>query len=325
MLTRVTETPEHTAALRSLFETFGAEVPGLNFLIGDERLYSKEERETLHRIPARLFDELDEAGARALAARLTAKGLRTRVLDLAKIKRRRTIAGWMIPSGVVAAAAGIVTLATGAVGVAAGVTLIVGGAVGALGGAIYRGAVMGLKRAAIGRLRAAPAALPAADPLVARLASLLGEVKAADARERVAEMALWLQRIADHRASVAGAPAAEIDALLEPVGRLADAIAGQVRALVALDAELATLDEGALVRALAAAEARKEPAARQAELLAGLDRLRGLEDRRATLMARLLDAGALLRRAADLVLAEGAEAHADDAEVARAIALLDAG
>jgi hypothetical protein len=40
-------------------------------------------------------------------------------------------------------------------------------------------------------------------------------------------------------------------------------------------------------------------------------------------MARLLDAGSLLRRAAELVLAEGAEAQADAAEVARATALLD--
>ena len=325
LLTKIGETPEHTAALRALFETFAAEVPSLNFLIGDERYYAKEERETLHRLPARLFDDLDEAGARALAARLTAKGLTTRVVDLAKVQRRRRRTGWIIPGGLAAAVGGVIGLAAGAVAVAPGVALIAGGGLAALGAAIYRGAIAGLKRPALARLRAAPAALPAADPLVARVAGLLPEVRAADLRERVAELALWLQRIADHRAAVAGdaAAAAEIDAVLAPVARLADALAAQVRALVDLDAELATLDEGALVRALAAAEARGEPPARQAELLGGLDRLRGLEDRRAAAMARLLDAGSLLRRAAELVLAEGAEAQADAAEVARATALLD--
>ncbi len=324
MLTRLNETPEHTAALRELYVTFGAEVPELNFLIGDERLYSKQERETLHRIPARLFDQLDEAGAQALAARLTAKGLRLRIIDVAKVQRRRAFTGAMIPVGLGAAVTGVALLATGVVTVVPAVAMIIGGVVAALGGAIYRGAVMGLRRAALGRLRAAPAALPAADPLVAGLAALLGEVQAADLRERIAELALWLQRIADRRAAAVGLAAAEIDAVLEPVARLADAVTAQARALIALDGELAALDEGALVRALAASEARGEPAVRQAELLDGLDRLRGLEDRRAALMARLLDAGALLRRAAELVLAEGAEQHADDAEVARALALLDA-
>lgn len=325
VLEKMGEKVEHTAALRRLFDTFGAEMPSLNFLIGDERYYAKEERESLHRLPAKLFDQLTEDGARTLAARIKEKGLKTEVVDLVKVRRRRKVAGWAIPSGIVVAILAIVGLVSGAAGGPLVALALFASVAAAIWGGIYVGTTRGLERTAIGRLRDAPAALPAADPLVARLAALLPDVRSPDVRDRVAEMALWLQRIADHRARLAGAAAAEVAAVLEPVSKLVDAIAAQVRALIALDADLAELDEGALVRALAAAEARNEPASRRAELLAGLDRLRGLEDRRAALIGRLLEAGVLLRRAADLVLAEGADAHADDAEVARAMALLDAG
>ena len=326
VLEKVGEKVEHTAALRRLYETFGAEVPSLNFLIGDERLYSKEERESLHRLPARLFDHLTEDGARMLAGRVDEKGLKTKVVDTVKHARDRAISGWSIPAGIAVAIAGVVSLITGATAPAIGVLMLLGGVIAAIAAGVWRADLGKLDRPVLAALRAAPAALPAADPLVARLAGLLPDVRSPDIKERVGEMALWLQRIADHRARLTdGAAAAEVAAVLEPVSRLVDAIAEQVRALIALDADLATLDEGALVRALAAAEARGEPPSRTAELLAGLDRLRGLEDRRAALLGRLLEAGVLLRRAADLVLAEGADAHADDAEVARATALLDTG
>jgi hypothetical protein len=324
VLQKVGEKAEHTEALRGLYETFGERVPALNFLIGDTRLYAKEERAQLHQLPARLFDELTEDGARMLATRVQAKGLKTRVVDVVALSRRRTVIGYSIPLSIMAAVAGIYLLTQGMFAV--GLALLLGGIVSTTIAGIYVGSTKGYTRPAIARLRAAPAALPAGDPLVARLASLLPDVRSPDVRERVAELALWLQRIADHRARVAGETAAqaEIAAVLEPLSRLVDAIATQVQALVALDRELAALDEGALVRALAASEARGEPASRRAELLAGLDRLRGLEDQRAALMGRLLEAGALLRRAAELVLGEGTAELADAAEVARATALLEA-
>lgn len=341
VLEKVGEKVEHTAALRGLYETFAAEVPSLNFLIGDERYYSKEERESLHRLPAKLFDQVSEEGARTLAARVQAKGLKTQVVDLTKVRRRRKVAGWSIPAGVALAITALVALLTGSIVGVAGALMLFGGVAAAIAGGVYVGTTRGLDRQPLARLRAAPAALPAADPLVARLAVLLPDVRSPDVRDRVAEMALWLQRIADHRARLAGAAAqergpagpsygsgaaaAEVAAVLEPVSLLVDATATQVRALIALDADLAALDEGALVRALAAAEARNEPASRRAELLAGLDRLRSLEDRRAALIGRLLEAGVLLRRAADLVLSEGADTQADEAEVSRAMALLESG
>jgi len=330
VLQRVGESVEHTEALRGLYETFGDHVPSLNFLIGDRRLYSKEERAALHHLPVRLFDQLTEADARLLASRVEARGLRTRVVDTIALAQRRTAIGYSIPLSIMVAIAGIYLLTHGVL--AAGLPLLVGGFAAAVAATIYRGSSRIRGVVPLGRLRDAPAALPASDPLVSRLAGLLPDVRSPDVRERVGELALSLQRVADHRAAIAGsasderaAAQAEIAAVLEPLARLVDAIAGQIRAIVALDAEIAGLDEGALVRALAASEARGEPPSRQADLLTGLDRLRGLEDRRAALMGRLLDAGVLLRRAADLVLAEGAAPLADDAEVLRAAALLDAG
>ena len=323
VLQKVSEKAEHTEALRGLYETFGERVPSLNFLIGDTRLYSKDERAVLHKLPARLFDDLTEDGARMLATRIQAKGLKTRVLDVVALELRRTIAMYSIPAFLIASAVGIYVLVNGMF--ALGLSLLLGGFTGATVAGIYAGSTRGYTMPALARLRAAPAALPAGDPLVARLAGLLPDVRSPDVRERVAELALWLQRIADHRARAAGDAQAEIDAVLEPLSRLVDAVAAQIQALVTLDRELAALDEGALVRALAASEARGEPASRRAELLAGLDRLRGLEDQRAALMGRLLEAGALLRRAAELVLGEGTAELADAAEVARATALLEAG
>lgn len=57
-----------------------------------------------------------------------------------------------------------------------------------------------------------------------------------------------------------------------------------------------------MVRALAASEARGEPAARREEIHRGLERLRALEDARAAAFHRLLEAASLMRRAIELGL-----------------------
>ena len=58
-----------------------------------------------------------------------------------------------------------------------------------------------------------------------------------------------------------------------------------------------SLDEGTLVRALAASEARGETRARRLELLEGLERLRTLEEQRGRHLSGLLEAASLLERA----------------------------
>jgi hypothetical protein len=154
------------------------------------------------------------------------------------------------------------------------------------------------------QLREGPAALPAADPLVLRLSRLLGRAQP-DVREQVAAIAVCVQALVEREKEIASTLP------IEPIVTLVEK---QVDALAALDRELATLDEGAIVRALAASEARREPRSARQPLLEGLDRLRSLEDLRAAHMQRLLETSSLLRRAA---------ARVETDPVAEAMALLD--
>ena len=103
---------------------------------------------------------------------------------------------------------------------------------------------------------------------------------------------------------------------------LVDAVVDHVRRLTAIGAELAGLDEGAMVRALAAAEARRASAAEREPLLAGLDRLRALEDQRAAIFHRLLEVELLLNRTVDLGLAVQDPALEHDRQVKLALATL---
>jgi hypothetical protein len=172
------------------------------------------------------------------------------------------------------------------------------------------------------RLRAAPAALPASDPWVARLAAALQEGAATDVREQVGELALLVQRLVDHRGAHAR-ERAEIDLVTAPIQRLVELVEGEVRKIAAIDAELADLDEGALVRALAVGEARGEPDEVRDGTLARLDRLRTLEDARGRAFHRLLEAGRLLRRSVELGLAVRDAEVVQAAEVQHALAVLD--
>src|SRR5262249_61608478 len=90
------------------------------------------------------------------------------------------------------------------------------------------------------------------------------------------------------------------------VAGLVDLAAKAAAAIEAIDDQLATLDEGAIVRALARSEARREAPALRVDLLAGLDTLRELEDQRAILLGRLLEITSLARTAVDRALAPAA-------------------
>jgi hypothetical protein len=121
-----------------------------------------------------------------------------------------------------------------------------------------------------------------------------------------------------------GADAA-LSLVTEPLGPLVDVIERIVRALIAIDAGLAEVDEGAIVRAIASSQARKEPPSARDDLLAGLDRLRSLEDRRAAELQRLLEASSLLHRIVALGLAEHDEVRDHEMRVREALAALGAG
>ena len=301
LLTSAKEDSEFLAGLRArlgpLSET---EVPALNLLIGDARMYSTAERERRHALPLRLFDGLTPATAEALRKRLRADGFAVRVRDRspAALRRRqmRGAAWTWISTLIIAGGAAIIGAPTFVLAILL-----------ALGALIHWSVRRGINAAhrkakpPLLQLRATPAALPASDPLVAKLATLLNVSSSKEVRALVGGLALAVQRLVDHRAAMPGATA-EIEALTAPVAPLVAMIHADVTRLQAIDRALADLDEGTLVRALATSEARGDPPARRAELLAGLDQLRALEDERGLLLHRLLDTDSLLRRAIDVGL-----------------------
>ncbi|WP_434417724.1 protein kinase domain-containing protein [Nannocystis pusilla] len=297
--------------LRTLAE---GEVPALNLVIGDARMYSKAELERRHALPLRLFTDLSQETAERLRARLAAAKLQVAVVDRSPRATRRLAVrtfGWT----------GGITGALVAMFVALGVPMFVPIVFGSLGVLIAlivffaASAAQKKQRPTFLRLRAAPAALPASDPLVARLAGLLTPETPAEVREIVGELALAVQRLVDHRAAAPGARA-ELDMIAGSLTPLVELIARQVERLRSIDGDLAKLDEGTLVRALAASEARREAPERREELLVGLDRLRALEDERAQTFHRLLEGEHLLRRAVEL----GLEVRDDAAEHERRVA-----
>ncbi|WAS96791.1 serine/threonine-protein kinase [Nannocystis punicea] len=306
--------------LRTLAE---GEVPALNLVIGDARMYSKAELERRHALPLRLFSDLSPETAERLRARLTAAKLQVAVADRSPRATRRLAARTLGWTGGITGAIVAMTLAFGA---PMFVPLIFGmmGALIALIVFLAASAAQKKDRPTLLRLRAAPAALPASDPLVARLAGLLTPDTAAEVREIVGELALAVQRLVDHRAAAPGARA-ELDMIAGSLTPLVELIARQVERLRSIDADLAKLDEGALVRALAGSEARREPPERREELLLGLDRLRALEDERAQTFHRLLEAEHLLRRAVELGLEVRDDAAEHERRVAQALHELGAG
>jgi hypothetical protein len=94
-------------------------------------------------------------------------------------------------------------------------------------------------------------------------------------------------------------------------------------AIGVIDDQLTSLDEGAIVRALARCDARHDAPALRHDLLIGLDTLRQLEEERSRLFGRLLEITSLLRTAVALGLQRASELRSGDVEVAHALAALD--
>lgn len=324
---------ERAQSRAHLHEVLGAvsegPLPALNFLVGDARMYSKKERERLHKLPVRLVDGLTREGAERLEQRLRTTGVEMRVVGrsspqrkLARRERIGLIAGGAIGSAI---AMGLLLVVGGLPGaaIAAGVLALTAIVVLAIAHSLRRRNSREAVPALVA-LRPSPAALPASDPLVGRLAALLQDAPPNDLREQVGELALAVQRLVDHRVRNAG-EAAEIDAVTAPVAELVRLVEVQAQAIKKIDAELRGLDEGALVRALAAAEARREPTQTRDELLHGLDRLRALEDARAQRFHRLLEAARLARRAVELGLAVHDPEVEHEQQVSAALAALTEG
>ena len=324
VLKRIGEDAQTRAELASRLTNVGdGPPPPLNFLVGDQRMYSKAEQERLLRLPMPLFSGLDQDTAEALSgyfegaksASLTVRPEKRAVVLSSAQKRGMAIMGAIGAVMTIGMLAAGLTMGAVILGVTFGVAVLL--MYVALSRANRR------RRPALMRLRQTPAALPASDPLVAKLSALLEDRTPDDVRDQVGALALAVQRLVDHRARNRG-EAEEIDAVTAPVQRLVELVEIQVRRIAKIDAELADLDEGALVRGITAGQARGTPSDREA-LLTGLDRLRTLEDARAAAFHRLLEAGTLMRRATELGLSvhDGQAAH--EREVSLALALLSDG
>lgn len=286
------------------------------FIIGSIHLYSEEERIRRIRLPARLYDNLSRETAQTLHELMAAHGIRTRIVapDVAVERATR----WTLAS------LGVAVLGTAAVGLLGGpiAAIAAPGAVATLGCLGYLASVTGRRRTpARFLLRPVPAALPASDPLVARLAALLDQELPADVRAVVSQSALLIQRLVDHRARLIG-EIATFDLLTQPVDPLVRGIGSHAHELARLSSEIAELDEGTLVRALGAAEARGDALEKRNSILEGLDRLRVLEDRRTALFNRLLEAKLLLERTVHLGLGVHESVQEHERQLALALATL---
>ena len=286
------------------------------FLVGSIHMYSDEERVQRIRLPARLYDGLAAETASQLHGLMAEKGLAVRVVGRSDVTRAAVITGVVTASVAFVA----VTFAIMQLWVAMGITLGVGMIGVLIAASRYTTAKTWVERSLPRyQLRGLPAALPASDPLVARLAALLGKDRgevAGDVRDVVGELALLVQRLVDHRASFLR-DAREVEMLTAPVEPLVAQVEALVGELRTIGAELRELDEGAMVRALAASEARREPPEKRRSILEGLDRLRALEDRRGAVFHRLLEAKSLLSRTVEMGLA----VHDDHTEHERQVAL----
>jgi len=308
-LTTLSEDSRALASLREFIESVarGPLRPD-EFVIGDVSLYSEQELVWRKRLPARLFDNLDQATATQLCAHLRERGLDVRVVRPYRSGR------WMAAmalAGAVPIGLAFAFEALGLGGAVFGWTIAVGVVAGV--GTAMRASSAAVERRirSLYQLRPEPAALPASDPLVARMAALLDETAAgrtpADVRAQLGELALLIQRLVDRRAELTGlTEVQELELLTAPVEPLVAELERRVPELARCDAELAELNEAAMVRALGVIDATiTDPGKRKLErerLLDGLDRLRSLEDRRMTGFHRLLEAATLLRRAIDLGL-----------------------
>lgn len=293
--------------------------PPPEFIVGSAHLYSEEEKQTRIRLPARLYNGLSRDSAEQLHSMMVENGIAAAMVGKPDIHKAAMHTG--IAAALSAAAAGVAYLVTGS-GAALGGMLALGFVIFIVFASRYVNRKQWVNQSfSRYRLRSVPAALPASDPLVSRLAALLSDKTPQDVRAVVSELALLVQRLVDHRAQFVG-HAAEFEMLTQPVQPLVEQVVARVDDLAAIEHELEELDEGAMVRALAAAQARRDPPSRKAEILEGLDRLRALEDRRGAVFQRLLEVQSLLTRTVELGLQQHDQGQEHDRQLALAVATL---
>lgn len=288
------------------------------FIIGNVHLYDDDEKIGRIRLPTRLYSNLDADTALALQGEMRSQGLKV-ALASPTASRRNGLQCLGVTVTLVAIFATLVQLVSAPIWAPTLVVFIA--AAGAML-ARFNNSLTERRNPGTFRLRGTPVALPASDPFVARLSTLLQGNPPSDVRGVIADLALMVQRLVDHRASLHGSNADELDVVTAPVESLVSAVERSADKLASIATELSSLDEGAMVRALAASEARKDPASARLPMLEGLDRLRTLEDQRASMFHRLLETQALLHRTITLGLAVQDAAAQHERDMQRALATL---
>ncbi|HJZ88307.1 MAG TPA: protein kinase, partial [Polyangia bacterium] len=210
-LITIRESEEELGRLRDQLELLAARpLPSLNFIVEHEQLYGKDERKRGIALPVRLFEGLPLKTAEALQDHLAEQGFSVRVRSK-RHDRRRTAVLWSTFAGLLGLPIAALFLfhthhaeflfLPSVIFIAAGPILRL------VAPGTYRGwfgSPWGLFEKpnagpALAQLREAPVALPAADPLLKRLAALLTADAAPDVREQVGELALLVQRLVEHR------------------------------------------------------------------------------------------------------------------------------
>ncbi|MBL4635789.1 MAG: serine/threonine protein kinase [Kofleriaceae bacterium] len=301
ILRKANETKGFHRGLVRFFEDVGESPPAhLNFLVGDARLYSKSERKSRIHLPTLLLSNLSKASATALRTRLKSEDYDV-VVKRDRNPKQKMATGKKLAWAGAGIAAGTIAIAAAT---GAWLLLIPGLVIGipaTVVGLVRRSQAKKDTVPALAGLRKAPLALPASDPLLAKIAESLSDKISPDVREQVSTLAILLQRLCDHRAREAD-QASDIELVLAPLHTLVDLAVDEIRALRDIDETLKNFDEGELVRAVAASEARDEGVSKRHHFLDGLDKLRVLEDKRANHMGALLEASSLLRSVVEIGL-----------------------
>lgn len=323
---------EHRRFVEIMKPLVNENIDKLHFAVGEANLYSEAEKEKQTSVPANLFDDIDQQSAQDIARRLQQANFAVRIAPKNKLRvhfSRRQVIGAIIGQVLVMAFLAFMYVVFGAGELAIlGMCLLFGSMIPL---AFVLCAVIGRfqikRRIPVFFLRRAPAALPASDPWVARLASWLSPDKklSEDLKKEVGEMALLVQRLVDHRASFKDpSDAAQMQWVTEPVAELVERLDALLKRLSEIEAALAKLDENTLIRAIAQSQAREEPESSRTSLLLGMDRLGELRHEHSALFGRLLESGALLRRAVNLGLRVRDEQVEHEREVQKALQMLSA-
>lgn len=320
-LTSASEDAAFLDRLERMLDTLGHGRPqSLNFLLGSETDYSETERKERIRLPLRLLDDLDRAQAQTLAERFEAEGISVAVVER---KTSDTSLSRVQKSGM-----------AGLVGVGAAVSVLLGLSLGQVPALVALASLLVIMVVAwvsmasfnhrrslvpLMRLRPKSVALPASDPLLAEMAQAFESAQSPDLRTQLTAMALDIQLLVDHRSAHLGA-SDDIDRVTAPVAALVELIVGIVRDVAEIDAQRAGIDESAILR-----ELPHVSGAREAELLAALQRAESLLDRRARAFHQLLAAGESIHRSRALALEIVDEQSEHAREVERAFQALSSG